>query len=351
MLLKVARSCTLCGRCTRACPGQIPTPQHVLELRRLLDVCLLPRTLKQWLERRTQNPTSFYAMARMGLSLRRLGVVKILRFSGLANLLGYSWLHQADRMIPPSTRKDRKDWDALCRTTQENPSLIYIPSFETELFLPQVGIGVWNLAIKKYRPIVWTQTPTGLFEYVYGNVRKARQQVEALIERHAQQDNGALPVLTDSLDVYNFLKQAATLFEEYPNKKEQALRFAKRLIFVTDLPINAKKNAWPGPLVLDTSALFSTEQSPVIQAEKRMNTLFRENFVHCIDRQADLPALGYSFIEHNKATQLRDLSLRPWLEKNVKTAVVLSGWALMEVYASRKRMPSLQVIHIAQING
>lgn len=350
-LLRLSNLCSLCGRCTNACPGQIPTPQHVLELRRLLGVSLVPNSLKRLLQCRADNPTLFTKIARIGLILRKLGVVKLLRFSGLANLLGLSWLHQADRMIPPAARKDRKQWLTRLRKQEDTPSLIYIPSMETELFLPQVCTSVWNLAAKKYHPVVWAHTSTGLFEYVYGNVRKARKQLNTLITRHAHTRNGKLPVLTDSLDVYNFLKQAATLFEEYPHKKEQALQFSKRVLFVTDLPFGAKALDFPTPLALDTSALFSQEKEPLLKAEKRMHTLFGKNFVHCNDRQADMPAFGYSFIEHNKASLLRDLSLRPLLEKEVKTVVVLSSWALLEVYAARKRAPSLQAIHIAQVNG
>lgn len=351
-LLRMATSCALCGRCTRACPGQIPTPQHILELRRLLAAPLLPHSLQRLMELRTSNTSLFYKIARTGVVLRRLGAVKLMRFSGLANLLGLSWLHRADRMIPPSTRQDRKAWKRFCRTKEEKPTLVYIPSLETELFLPQIGVSVMKAVVQKYRPAVWTQTPTGLFEYVYGNVRKARKQLDQLITRHAQLQNGTLPVLTDSLDVYNFLKQGASLFEEYPHLKAQALAFAKKVIFVTDiLPKKMDLPALSLPVTLDASALFSTEEKPRLTAEKKLDTLFRKNFVHCSDRQADLPAFGYGFVAQNKAAPLQDLSLRPPLEKGVKTVIVLSGWARMEVYAARKRGSSLQAIHIAELNG
>lgn len=349
---RLATSCALCGRCTHACPGQIPTPQHILELRRLLGIALLPHSLQRLMNLRGKHSPLFYKIARVGLALRRWGGVKLVRFSGLANLCGFSWLHRADRMIPPSTRQNRKEWARFCRTEEKKPSLIYIPSLETELFLPQVGIRVLKLAAQKYTPALWTQTSTGLFEYVYGNVRKARKQLLQLIRRHARVQNGTLPILTDSLDVYNFLKQAATLFEEYPHHKTQAMAFAKQVRFVTDLlPQKTDVSSIATPVVLDASALFSIEETPRLLAEKNLDTLFGKNFVHCNDRQADLPAFGYSFITLNKAVSLRDLSLRPWLEKEVKTVVVLSGWALMEVYASRKRGTSLQAIHIAELNG
>ena len=351
-LRQIAFSCTLCGRCARTCPGQIPTPQHILELRRLLGNSPLPLSLQRLLELRSKRPTLFHKIGQTGLFLRRMGVVKLMRFSGLANLFGLSWLHQADRMIPPSTRQDRKEWKALSRAEQKDPSLIYIPSMETDLFLPQIGISTWKMAAQKYRPLLWTNTPCGLFEFVYGNVRKARGQVEKLITRHNQLKNGTLPVLTDSLDVYNFLKQAATLFEDYPHSKEKAQKFAEKVLFITDLfPARGDIATAAMPVTLDTSALFSTEEKPTLSAEKIVSTLFGKNFVHCRDRQADLPAFGQSFITQNKAALLRDLSLRPWLEKEVKTVIVLSGWALMEVYATRKRAGYLQAVHIAQLNG
>jgi len=351
-LEQIAFSCTLCGRCTRVCPGQIPTAQHVLELRRLLGNSQLPASLERLLKLRSKYPNLFYKIARAGLFLRRMGIVKLMRFSGLVNLLGMPWLHQADRMIPPSTPQERAEWKALTLKGEKDPSLIYIPSMETELFLPRIGISTWKIAAQEHRPLLWTNTPCGLFEFVYGNVRNARRQVEKLITRHSQLKNGTLPILTDSVDTYNFLKQAATLFEEYPHGKEKARHFAEKVLFVTDIfPKRGAACATALPVTLDTSALFSTEEKPVLSAGEIVRTLFGKNFVHCKDRQADLPAVGQSFIAQNKAALLRDLSLRPWLEKEVKTVIVLSGWALMEVYAARKDTGAVQVIHIAQLNG
>ena len=77
-LKELVTSCALCGRCEQACPGQIPTSQHVLELQRQLNLHLLPPTLFALLRRRETSPKLFYAVVRMGLILRRTGLSGVL---------------------------------------------------------------------------------------------------------------------------------------------------------------------------------------------------------------------------------------------------------------------------------
>ncbi|MBO4675409.1 MAG: (Fe-S)-binding protein [Elusimicrobiaceae bacterium] len=353
-LLELATSCTLCGRCIQACPGQVPTAQHILELRRLLGKNFLPFTLRRLMRLRSNYPKIFYGLARIGLFLRRIGIVKLLRFSGLSCLLGLRWINQMDKMIPRSSKEARKQWKEILQKKEENPSLIYIPSLETELFLPEVGINMWKLACAKHRPVLWTHTPTGLFEYVYGNLREARKQIKKLIERIDALNKKEIPILTDSIDVYNFFKEAASLFEEYPQWKERTLQFAQQVIFATDLfPENLKApTPFTTPVALEYGALFSRQSKPFQTAEQKLHTLFAENFVQCMDRQADLPAFGYSFYAKDKATQIRALALRPLENQHVGTVVVLSGWAMMEASCrKRKMLPSLKVLHVAQLNG
>ncbi len=353
-LQELSVSCTLCGRCMQACPGQVPTPQHILELRRLLDKRFLPFTLYFLMRLHSKHPKIFYTLARLGLSLRRIGVIKLLRFSGLSCLIGMRWMNQLDRMIPRSSKNARKQWKELLQTKEEAPSLIYIPSLETELFLPEIGINMWKLACINHRPALWAHTPTGLFEYVYGNLREARKQVKKIIEQVDTLDKKEIPVLTDSIDVYNFFKQAASLFEDYPQWKERAVQFAQQVVFATDLFPEDLKAPTPftTPVALEYGALFSRQTKPFQTIEQKLHTLFAENFVQCRDRQADLPAFGYSFYAKDKATQIRALALRPLENQHVGTVVVLSGWAMMEVSCKKKKtLPSLKVLHVAQLNG
>lgn len=353
-LLESSLSCTLCGRCMQACPGQVPTAQHLLELRRLLGKSFLPFTLRFLMRLRSKHTGLFYGLAHIGLFLQRVGIIKLLRFSGLSCLIGLRWVNQLDQMIPPSSKQSRKQWKEIVHKTEEDPSLIYIPSLETELFLPEVGSAMWKLACAEHRSALWTHTPTGLFEYVYGNLRESRKQLKRLIERVDALHKKEIPVLTDSIDVYNFFKQAASLFEEYPQWKERAGRFAEQVIFATDLFPSDLKAPTPftTPVALEYGALFSRQTQPFQTAEQKLHTLFAENFVQCMDRQADVPSFGYSFYAKNKAAQIRALALRPLENQHVGTVVVLSGWAMMEFSCrKRKHLPSLKVLHISQLNG
>lgn len=342
-LENLVTSCTLCGRCESVCPAQIPTGEHVLELRRRLNLHLLPPTLFRLLRLRETSPKLFYVLVRMGLLLRRTGLLH-----GLSYTADFAWLKHVLEILPARTAAPFKAED------KTRPTLIYLPSLEAQFLLPSLAQSVYKTACKKHRVCVWNNTACGLFEYVYGDLQRARQRVRALITRHAKTGHGKLPLLTDSIDVYQFLKQAPQLFSGLPTWKEKATRFAQNIKFVTDVlpqkPSPAKQ--WQKPVLFMPGALLGA-QSPAQQAALQiLQTLFKKNLVECVYKDACTAPAGYGFIKGPRAREYNLQAVRTVAQHQAKSVVVLSALAEMETnFYLRRFYPAAQAHHIAKLNG
>lgn len=346
-------ACLLCGRCTQACAGKIPTAEHILELRRALRLKALPFTLQKILELRGDRPKIFNALLRLGFLLRRAGFIKLLYKTGVARALGLGWLKRADEMLPKQTPElGRFLRKRNISAETKNPTLIYLPSLEAEFFIPDLAAAVLKTAAAKHRPVLWHNTSSGLFEYVYGDLRKSRRAVRRLIVRHAQA--GFLPLVTDSADVYLFLHRAPQLFAGYTRWEEKARRFAANIFFITDL-FPSKLPAAHGvktPVRLDFGTLFAREGEPFDSAAKILKTHFKKNFVECLYTDADTPAFGYGFVRNNLAEEAGLNAVRAVARTQTQTVFTLSGLCALELaYHLRRFYPHAQAQHIARLNG
>lgn len=354
LLAKAVNSCLLCGRCTQACAGKIPTAEHMLELRRTLQLSTLPKTLFTLLSWRTTHPRLFSRAVRLGAFLRAGGLLFLARKTGLARLVGFGWVNYISQLLPrrtPALQKVLKEQNLS--TSPEKPTLIYLPSLEAEFCTPDLAASVLKAANQKYRTTLWPNMPSGLFDYVYGDVRQSRRAVKRLITRW--QKAGQLPLLTDSIDVYLFLLRAPQLFDAWPKHRRQAQEFAKQLKFVTDIlprnPANAEafKNA---PVRLDKGALFLREGKAFDKAQAILKTLFKKNFVECLYKDADAPAFGYSFVRFNRAPEIWLRAVQSAARTQTGTVFTLSGLSALELnFYLKKFYPSAKADHFVRLNG
>ena len=342
-LTDMLASCSLCGRCSRQCPGAVPTVEHVLALKRQLEDGFLPNTLLKLLRLRCTHPRVFSSLVKTGLVLRKTGLMHF-----LAIKKDFAWLRHALAILP------KKIPGRVSVHSSKNPNLIYIPSLEAEFLLPNLLAKTYRLAAKKHRPVVWENTASGLAEYVYGDVRRARKWVRQLIIRHSQLNHGRLPVLTDSLEVYYFWRQVPQLFEEYPAFQAKAQRFAKKVCFVTDLlPKRLRK---PSQVELPVqgwfTGSFSGEDLPYQTALEILHTLFKKNFVQCEYEEIAVAFPSYGFVKHNHASVYMKQAVQAMSARQVRTVFVASGLAELELaFYLRKFYPTAQACHIVQLNG
>ena len=266
----------------------------------------------------------------------------------MAYVPGFTWLKHAHELLPGSLPKP------FCAPKEEKPSLLYLPSLEAEFLMPQLAQETWQLAKQKYCVQVWNNTSSGLFEYVYGDLRRARRLVRNLIVRHSQLKKGKLPLLTDSIDVYNFLRQAPQLFEKNTLWQTKAEIFAKQIRFVTDLlpkKILPKTN-FLSPIQLMPTALVLHSQSCLDEASKTLHTLFKKNFVKCEYTDDSLAPLGYGFVKHNLATVYALKAVQAIAAHQTQTVFVLSGLAALELaFYLRTFYPTAHAYHLVELKG
>ena len=342
-LLELLTSCTLCGRCQAVCPGQIPTAQHVLELRRTLQARLLPTLLFKLLRLRGTAPRLFSFLVSAGLWMRRLQGWSVLMY-----LPGFAWLKHLNKLLPARTPHP---FQALSQT---RPTFIYLPSLEAQFFLPDIAQSAYQLLTKKHRVAVWENTACGLFEFVYGDLSRARRQLRALITRHQKTGKAKLPLVTDSIDVYHFLTQAPQLFEGYPTWQQKAQNLAACTHYIADyLPKNpAALKTISNPVLLMTSALFNNQSSAQEKSAQILRSLFKKNLVECGYKEPQAVPAGYGFIKGSRANAYNLQAVRTVARQQVQTVVVLSGFAALELGLSlRQFYPTARVCHIAKLNG
>ena len=354
LLAQAVNSCLLCGRCTQACAGKIPTAEHMLELRRTLQLNALPKTLFTILSWRTTRPQLFSRAVKFGVFLRACGLVFLARKTGLMRLCGFGWANYVNQLLPRRTPALGKVLQTQgLNTCPDKPTLIYMPSLEAEFCTPDLAAAVLKTANQKYRTEIWSNTPSGLFDYVYGDMRQSRRAVKRLLSRWEK--SGKLPLLTDSIDVYIFLSRAPQLFDRWPKYRRRAQAFAKQLKFITDImprtPSGAEnfKNA---PVRLDKGALFLREGKVFDKAQATLKTLFKKNFVECLYKDADAPAFGYSFVRFNRAPEIWLRAVQSAARTQAGTVFTLSGLSALELnFYLRKFYPSAKADHFVRLNG
>ena len=339
-------ACTLCGNCTQTCAAHLPTDRHVLEIQRTLHKRKLPFVLHALLSLRDRCPAFFAKLARVGLWLRPL-------WSLGAYVPGLRWLKPVANRIPrtPKSLKTALKKARLSYQTQ-TPQFIYLPSLEAEFLQPQIAVSSLRLLTKRGETTCWLNTASGLFEYVYGDLRRSKRLLRRLIRKHSQTAQGSLPLVTDSLDVYHFLKQAPQFFEPCDLAAQTTRHFAEHVQFITDFfPEDLKISSDVKlPVRLDRGALLGRSSELVGKNISLFKTLFEQNFVECEYTDFDTPAFGYAFSAGNQNEQLMLQVVKQTARKQIKTIFTFSGLCALELnYALRRFYPAAEAQHVVSV--
>ena len=326
---RITDSCSLCGKCSASCAGQIPTAEHILQIRRALNQRVLPFTLHYLMRMHRKSPKLFKFILKIGMTARNVGLIKLLRALPLLP----AWIKHADDILPRKISLLSTALNKEGNLSQETKiySLIYLPSFEVSFFAPQTALDILRRLKGKHTPFVWQETPSGLFSYVYENdVRLARMQVRRLIKRHAHTANGRLPLLTDSIDVYLFLKNAAQFFPAGSAAQKRAEVFADSVRFITDY-FPPKKQKLSAPVMLDTSALLWRPHAIFDKTSKILIDVFGKNFVECEYTGLSIATGGYPFINTPLALEMGLLCVRRYAQGQIDNVVTLSVLTQLEM--------------------
>ena len=339
-------ACLLCARCTAACAGALPVPDHMLALRRAMHLHLLPKPLMLLLRLGNTCPEIFERLVRTGYFFRRFGRRPIRCLGGLLATGGLAWLKHADDILPqkPSTLKTlfKKQHIAL---HPKEPDIVYLPSFEASYLMAQTALKMWQLLQPKKVYVLWGQS-SGLLEYLYGDKTLAVKQFKRLLLKWEKLGTRKkLPLITDSIELYGFLKHSPVLFATLPGWQKRAQALADHMQFVSHLrftkTVNAKRCA------LDASTVLYPAGEAAVRAQKIFKTHFGKNFVECEYSHYAIAAAGLAFVPQTRAEEMVLENVKDVARRQIQEVYCLSGLAALELNASlRRHYPQAQAKHM-----
>lgn len=353
LIYAAVSSCLFCGNCAASCAGKIPTAEHMVALRRQLNIRLLPRLLQRFLSWRSSRPALFNYSISFFNFLRNVSIVTLLRWLGFFNLPSLRFVKHADDILPIKiTFLQKQLQKEQINYTPEKPDLIYLPSLEAAYFNPVLGRDALKW-LEHQKPFILFKQASGLFEYMYGDLRAAKKTARELIKRYEEIGGGApLPLLTDSAEAYYFLKNYEQLFSGNRRWEEKARKFSANILFLTDLSFPPKLSYQNRRTALERGGLFSNENQAYVRARETLQTHLKKNFVECVYREGAAPPAAYGFVQGTLAPQLMLNRIQDSALNQTELIVCLSGLAALELqYYLSRYYPQAKAAHFVQLRG
>lgn len=334
LLERTATHCMLCGRCTRACAGHLAMAEHTLALRQALDVNVLPATLRGVLRWRSHRPDLLSKLASTYYFLRRIGAARLARLA-----LPLRWLKHLDDILPdhPMTLPAALR-QAGIKADADQPGALYLPGPETAYVCGQNGVTALHLLQKKNPRLLWGFS-SGLMEQVYGDkiplLKTARR---LLLEWEKWAQGRKLPLVTDSIEIYSFLKNYPVLFASMPGWCARAEALSSQVHFITDfMPLRGKAAGAETKTAWDRSGLLSPQDDPLPRVQKILKTHFGKNLVECEYSRFPLPAGGAGFARGCPSREMVLENVKDVARGNIKQVFCLSGLAALELGAQLRK--------------
>lgn len=339
---KTVKDCILCGRCTCACAGNIPIAELMISLRRAANLHEISWPIRIFLHWHTTQPRLFDVMVRTVQKMRRLKLWPLCG-GGFRFLQQINTLH---RLLPAPKYTLRQ---ILAKEKlpfhEKKPSYLYLPSLEACYIDPHIGL-LSLKALKGKKTHVLFGFSSGLFEYLYGKKHLSLQAAKRLLvawEKKSSQK--PIPLVTDSIETFYFLKKYAMLFPEKSNWQKRAVAFSKEVRYIADfISVNGKNTC---KTVLDTSALLSPSRQAVDRTQKILKTHFGKNLLECEYSRFPMPLAGAIFTQ-SRAMLLENV--RGIAQRQIKQVFCLSALASFQLNALlNKHYPAAKAQHIVYL--
>ncbi|MDD5656855.1 MAG: (Fe-S)-binding protein [Elusimicrobia bacterium] len=239
-------TCLLCGACQTACYARVPTPDIVLEGRRLLAE--KPHWLARVLTRLLAERRGLFE-----LLLKAANLARRLRLSVLARpwlrLAGLPGLAEADARVREAPlvflRQTLRERPAAAR-----PQWLYFAACGTDYLFPRVGRATVAVLEFLRGPGNFMENDCcGLLAYNYGDLEDARLFARRNIERF-EAAGGRGPMVGDCSSCTAFLKSYPQLFLSEPDWRRRAEAFAAAVQDVPEVLAEAELPALKDPPVV-----------------------------------------------------------------------------------------------------
>lgn len=346
LIEKTLRSCLLCGKCSLACAGDIPVAQQVLALSKEMGLRQIPASLKFFYRLKNKAPRFFDFFIRSVQFLRRW---KLFFLWGLPRKSSLYWVQYAHRTLPAPKRSLRrqllKDHFPFCHTRAD---FMYLPSLEACYIDPVIGQKTLKILGKKKIHILF-DVSSGLFEHLYGDPTRCLTQAKRLLtlwEKHSAQK---VPLVTDSWEVFAFLKNYPALFASLPNWQKRAELFASQVRFVADF-IKPKKSALSVKTALDSSGLLHLPLENIALAHKIIKTQAGKNLLECDYSRFPIALGGVLFGGPLPTDRMLLANVEDIIRGQIQQVYCLSGWVSFILSRALKRhAPTAQAQHIVYL--
>ncbi|MDR0292318.1 MAG: (Fe-S)-binding protein [Elusimicrobium sp.] len=271
--------CMLCGACTKECFAKVPTHEHVLELERVYGRRKLP------LSRRLKNKI----ISLNPFDLKR--EIKKTEFGG------------------------------------KGKGAFFLPSFEAEFSEVKSAVNMLRAISKICGGARVLRGESGMNEYVYSGLPAARKTALKLINEYFAADGGG-KIITDSMDIFNFVKKYPQLFWQTENF-DKAQKFADNIYFIADILPSLPKTKNTKKIIFTKTAAFAAEDK-IFESSIKLLAKNSQNF--CPSWEGDnypLPPLGYEYIKPGESAR--------YLRRKVEYIAAAQGDAVVCVTLAQKR--------------
>ena len=225
-------TCLLCGACQTVCPAHVPTPDLVLEGRRMLRgkgpflVDAVARLMRE-------RPALFRALLGWAFRFKRWGLAGLAARLGLLRLAGLPALQEMARGVAaaPERTLDEERAGRPELGPAAGAAWAYFAPCGPRYLLPRVGLATVRVldALNGRGPPL-ANPCCGLLSFNYGDLEEARAGARAVIARfEAAGLPAGAPVVGDCSSCVAFLKSYPQLFLNDPGWRPRAEAFAARV--------------------------------------------------------------------------------------------------------------------------
>lgn len=346
LLQKSLLSCLQCGKCSLACAAHIPVAGLVTSFCKTANIEKAPKSFVGFLRLQGNAPRLFDFLIRLLQGLRRWYLLPCIFISKKSSLY---WLKYAHRILP----KPKQCLQTALKKTKFNvsaqpPDFIYLPSMLASYIDPEIGLKTLQYLGKKKIHILF-QTPCGLAEHLYGQDTRCLTQAKHLLTLWEKVSAGKAPLVTDSWEVYAFLKNYPALFASLSGWQKRAEAFAAHVHFVADY-IKPVKSKTAVKTVLDFSGLLFLPPETISLTRKILKTQAGKNLLECDYSRFPIAWITEGFVCPCQTEKMLLENVKDLARQQIEQVYCLSGWAAFTLnYALKRHYPTAQARHIVYL--
>ncbi|MFA5137624.1 MAG: (Fe-S)-binding protein [Elusimicrobiota bacterium] len=349
-------TCLLCGACTTACPGQVPTPDLVLEGRRRLRRGKVPLAVRALTRLMLERPALLAKLLHAGYLAKRLKLDAFAARTGVLRLLGLRVLEEMSSHVEETPNYFleeilRNDKEML---VQPGVAWLYIATCGPNYLFPKVGLATVKLLKGRLGPgALFKGVCCGLLAYNYGRLEDARAFAKKNIEAFENAGApGSVPLVADCSSCAAFMKSYPQLFAEDPAWRGRAERFASRVRDVLEvLPPGAAQPGKTGRVTYHDSCQARHKQGLVEEPRRLLKAALGDRFVEMPASDSCCGGAGaFAFVHPRLSDELVRRKVANIASVQARRVATSSTSCLIQLARGLKKYyPECAALHVSEL--